>query len=283
MEQSNLDVLITNGVFYGFPLILIIAMLGVAYLRVWSVPKQLRKINKQIKTIKKGKVPKPVKDAKSRQKLITELFNDTFEKLSITRTIDQMPEESIPVEVPELGELLIQLSILTNLNQQELDEFKADIAKMKLSEQAAFVKEVIMQEAIRAARRDGTTVEEILDTVKKDASSRLAGDEGRAAPEVEVDEEEEPYEEPVFLTPEAEEPKAEPVIAPDVTTGPAEDISFTSEQLSPFEIEELRKELEGKGVPASEIDIIIKQAEELPRDLVEELIRSLDAERLRGG
>ena len=283
VEQSNLDVLITNGVFYGFPLILIIAMLGVAYLRVWSVPKQLRKINKQIKTIKKGKVPKPVKDAKSRQKLITELFNDTFEKLSITRTIDQMPEESIPVEVPELGELLIQLSILTNLNQQELDEFKADIAKMKLSEQAAFVKEVIMQEAIRAARRDGTTVEEILDTVKKDASSRLAGDEGRAAPEVEVDEEEEPYEEPVFLTPEAEEPKAEPVIAPDVTTGPAEDISFTSEQLSPFEIEELRKELEGKGVPASEIDIIIKQAEELPRDLVEELIRSLDAERLRGG
>ena len=52
--------------------------------------------------------------------------------------------------------------------------------------------------------------------------------------------------------------------------------------MSPFEIEELRKELIEKGVPLAEIDIILKQAEELPRELIEELIRSLDAEKLRG-
>ena len=51
--------------------------------------------------------------------------------------------------------------------------------------------------------------------------------------------------------------------------------------MSPFEIEELRKELEEKGVLPSEIDIILEQAKELPRDLIEELIRSLDAEKLR--
>ncbi|MFX1485451.1 MAG: hypothetical protein ACFFCP_19935, partial [Promethearchaeota archaeon] len=158
VEQSGIDVLVTNGVVYGFPIFLLIAILGAAYLRVWSVPKRLRQINAQIKKINKGKIPKPVSDAKSRQELLADLFNDTFEDVEITRTPDQLPEESVSVEVPELGELLIQLSILTNLNQQELDEFKADIAKMKLSEQAAFVKEVIMQEAIRAARREGKSV-----------------------------------------------------------------------------------------------------------------------------
>jgi hypothetical protein len=200
-------------------------------------------------------VPKAVGDAKSRQELLADLFNDTFEDLEISRTPDQLPEESVPVEVPELGELLIQLSILTNLNKQELDEFKADIAKMKMSEQAAFVKEVIKQEAIRAARSEGKSVDEILDDLKKEAVQKLAGEEARA-----VEEAEEP-----------EEPAE-----------PTEDISFSSDQLSPFEIEELRKELLEKGVPLAEIDILLKQASELPRDLVEELVRSLDAEKLRG-
>jgi hypothetical protein len=275
--QSNIDVLVMNGVIYGLPIILIVAIIGGAYIRVWSVPKRLRQINSQIKTIRKGKVPKPVSDAKSRQELLADLFNDTFDDLEITRTPDQLPEESIPVEVPELGGLLIQLSILTNLNQQELDEFKADIAKMKLSEQAAFVKEVIMQEAIRAARREGKSVDDIIEELQKEAAQRLAGEEA-AVPEG-VEEPEEPYEEPVLLTP-VEEPEPERVLT-DEPTVPIEDISFSSDHLSPFEIEELRKELIEKGVPLTEVDILLKQAEELPRELVEELIRSLDAERLR--
>ncbi|OLS28638.1 MAG: hypothetical protein ThorAB25_18250, partial [Candidatus Thorarchaeota archaeon AB_25] len=281
IAQSGVDVLVTNGVVYGLPLVLIVAILGMAYLRVWSVPKRLRQINAQIKTIRKGKVPKPVSDAKSRQELIKDLFNDTFEDLEITRTTDQIPEESIPVEVPELGELLIQLSILTNLNQQELDEFKADIAKMKMSEQAAFVKEVIMQEAIRAARREGKSVDEVLGALQKEATQKLAGEEARDAA---VEEEEEPEEEPVFLPAKEEEPEPERVTAPEEPTKPDEDedIIFSSDQMSPFEIEELRKELIEKGVPLAEIDIILKQAEELPRELIEELIRSLDAEKLRG-
>ena len=154
---------------------------------------------------------------------------------------------------------------------------------MKISEQAAFVKEVIMQEAIRAARRDGKTVEEVIDEVQKDAVQRLAGEEGRPAPEGAVEEDEEPYEEPVFLTPKEDEPEpeSEGVITPEEPMVPEEDISFSSDQMSPFEIEELRKELVEKGVPPSEIDILLKQASELPRDLIEELIRSLDAEKLR--
>jgi hypothetical protein len=279
VEQSNIDVLVMNGVIYGLPIILLVAIIGGAYIRVWSVPKRLRQINSQIKTIRKGKVPKPVSDAKSRQDLIADLFNNTFEDLGITREPEQLPEESIPVEVPELGELLVQLSILTNLNQQELDEFKADIAKMKMSEQAAFVKEVIMQEAIRATRREGKSVDEILEELKEEASQKLAGEEERAAPAAVVEEEEEV--EPVILPSEEEALKPERVLTEE-PVAPTEDISFTSDMLSPFEIEELRKELIEKGVPLPEIDILLKQAEQLPRELVEELVRSLDAEKLRG-
>jgi hypothetical protein len=261
-------------------------MIGFVYLRVWSVPKRLRQINGLIKTIRKGKVPKPVTEAKSRQELVADLFNDTFLELEITRAPDQIPEESVPVEVPELGELLIQLSILTNLNQEELDEFKADIAKMKMSEQAAFVKEVIMQEAIRAARRDGKTVEEIVDEVAAEASKKLAGEKvDKVGDDVEgiIVEPEEPEVESVFLPSKDEVSKAEPAVKPEKPVKPEkeEDVSFTSDMLSPFEIDELRKELKEKGVPPSEIDTILEQAKELPRDLVEELIKSLDAERSR--
>jgi hypothetical protein len=279
--QNPTDTTLTTVVTFGIPGILIVSLLGILYLRVLSVPKRLRQINSQIKVIRKGKVPKPVGDAKSRQEIITDLFNDTYEDLGITRTKEQMPEESIPVEVPELGELLIQLAILTNLNQQELDEFKADIAKMKMSEQAAFVKEVIMQEAIRAARREGKSVDEVLDELQKEATQKLVGEKAR---DVAVEEEEEPEEEPVFLPSKEKEPEPEQVTAPEEPIKPAEDeeIIFTSDKMSPFEIDELRKELIEKGVPISEIDIILKQAEELPRELIEELIRSLDAEKLRG-
>ncbi|MFW9793295.1 MAG: hypothetical protein ACFFEE_03245, partial [Candidatus Thorarchaeota archaeon] len=282
----TLTTVFTFGTPVGFILILILGL----YLRVWSVPKRLRQINGLIKTIKKGKVPKPVSDVKSRQEIVTDLFNDTFSDVDITRELGQIPEESIPVEVPELGGLLIQLSILTNLNQQELDEFKADIAKMKLSEQAAFVKEVIMQEAIRAARREGKTVEEIIDELAAEASKRLAGEkEIEAVPDeeavlLEPEEVEEAEVERVFLPEEDEVPKVSVTPTPEEPTMPDEqmDIIFTSDMLSPFEIDELKKDLEEKGVPASEIDIILKQAKELPRELVEELLRSLDAERLRG-
>ena len=52
---------------------------------------------------------------------------------------------------------------------------------MKMSEQAAFVKEVIMQEAIRAARREGKSVDEVLGALQKEATQKLAGEEARDA------------------------------------------------------------------------------------------------------
>lgn len=275
LVQSNFDIIMTNSVTYGVPLLFIVLLIGFAYVRIWSVPKQLRKINSQIKTIRKGTIPKPIMDAKSRQTLIAALFNDTFEKIAITRTADEMPPESIPVEVPELGELLIQLAILTNLDQQELDDFKADISKMKISEQAAFVNEVIMQEAIRAARRENKTVEQIIEEVQAQAAKRVAGEAKGEGIEAEEAEEEEPEVERVILEKRGPTDREHPATSDEHEPTVEEDAVVPEDRLSPFEIDELKKDLESKGVPAHEIDTILKQARELPRDLVEELIRSL--------
>ncbi len=282
VSQNDTDLLIQNSVYYGLPFAFLIIALLIGYVRVWSVPKRIRQINGQIKSIRKGKMPKAVDDVKSRQQLVADLYNDSNKGVIPARTADMMPVESVPVNIPEMGELLIQLSILTRLNPDELDEFKADISKMKLSEQAVFVKEVIDQEAIRAARRDGVTMEEVLERTSLEAKQRLRGGEA-----VEGITKATTEEEPILLLPE-EEPEEPAVGEPETPESIKEDlvkedhaeehVSIT-EKLSDYEIEELRKELQAKGVQAHEIDTIIEQARELPRDLVDELLKSLDLNR----
>ena len=275
-KANDIDILFINMTRYGLPIsIFIIVLLG-AYVKVWSVPKRIRQINGQLKALRKGKVPKPIKDVKSRQQLSAELFNDTFEKLKITRTAAQMPEDAIPIVVPEMGELLMQLAILTNLSADELDDFQADINKMKMSEQAAFVKEVIMQEAIRAARRDRKTVEEVIASVERDAHKRLSGEEG--VPVEPVEEVDTSPVETVFLDEEKVTPTPEEKITPKEETF-EEVTETTSEKMSMYELEELRRDLERRGVPPHEIDTIIEQAKELPRDLVDELVKSLEGKK----
>ncbi len=272
VQQNSLDTLTINLFYYGLPFALIVIMILVGYVRIWSVPKRLRQINSQIKTIRKGKIPKPLTGVKMRQQLIADLFNDTYSSLAITRTASQMPEETIPVNIPEMGELLVQLSILTNLSPTELDEFKADIAKMKMSEQAAFVREVIEQEAIRAARRDGKSVDQVLKEVEEEANRRIAGDEVETAVSVPT----EPEVKSVILEEEVVptlEPIEEPAPSEPIITEPSVDMD---DKLSVFELGELRADLIRKGVPEHEINILIEQAKNLPRDLVDELVKSLD-------
>ncbi|MFW9850560.1 MAG: hypothetical protein ACFFF4_15620, partial [Candidatus Thorarchaeota archaeon] len=271
VSSNQRDILTRSIIQIGLPIAIIVILLLTGYVRIWSVPKRLRQINGQIKAIRKGKIPKAL-PVKMRQELISDLFNDTYSDTGITRKPSQMPEETIPVEIPEMGELLIQLAILTNLSPGELDEFKADIAKMKLSEQSAFVREVIEQEAIRAARRDGKTVNQVLKEVEEEASRRIAGDEMVPAVSVPA----EPEVESVILKDEIV-PTLEPTEAPEPSeptiTEPSIDMD---DKLSSFELEELRADLIRKGVPEHEINILIEQAKTLPRDLVDELVKSLD-------
>jgi hypothetical protein len=262
VEPSDLDILIEQAVIYGMPIGLILLIGAVLWTRLFSVPKLLRHIRKMVKSADKGKIPKPPEVTKSRQQIIAELFNEITAELGITRTAEQMPQVSIPMEVPEIDGLLVQLSILTRLTPDELEDFKLDLTKMKLSEQVNFVKEVINQEAIKRARSERKTMEMVLEETAAQARSVLAGEEpvSAAAPE----------------TPEETVEPVEPVETEIVVPEPVEaEEDILIDVLSEDEIEEIRKKLVKAGVGKNELKTIIDQVRELPRDLVDELLKSV--------
>ncbi|MFW9965492.1 MAG: hypothetical protein ACFFCX_18115, partial [Candidatus Sifarchaeia archaeon] len=98
-EQETLDLAIT----WGMPISIVIMLLGFSWVRVFSIPKRLRQINGQIKALRKGKMPKPIAEVNDRQQLVADLFNDTNKELKIVRAASEMPVDSIPVAVPEMG------------------------------------------------------------------------------------------------------------------------------------------------------------------------------------
>jgi hypothetical protein len=264
---------------YGLPFGILIFIFGVIYNRVLKLPKRVRQMRKMMNALRKGKVPKPVDDVLSRREMVANLFDDTMKALEITTTPERVAEYGIIVDVPEMGELLIQLAILTRISAEELEDFRRDISKMRVSEQAAFVKEVINQEALRVARQDRRPYDEVLEDIATQARRRLIGDDIIAVSEIDssmIDAE------PLVLT--KEKPKIEfdePPSEVDDTAEPKEDEPPVKhrEYMKAYEVEELRMELEARGMPREEVMVIVEQAKTLPRDLVEDLIKSLVGEK----
>jgi hypothetical protein len=58
---------------------------------------------------------------------------------------------------------------------------------------------------------------------------------------------------------------------------PIKEVEF-EDRLSDLEIENLREQLEQRGLPQEEIASILKQAKNLPSALIDELLRSIDAD-----
>jgi hypothetical protein len=262
VEPSEFDLLVERAIFFGVPIGAILLLGAVLWTRLFSVPKQLRAIRRMVRTIAKGKIPKPPDGVLSRQEIVADLFNDIAEPIGITKLASSMPSEPITSDVPEIEELLIQLSILSKLSPEELDDFKLDVSKMKLSEQVSFVKEVINQEAIKQARLERKPMEVILEETAAKARAVLAGEE------IEVVVEPKPLEERI-IPPEVEEPEEaipEPVEFEEVES---------AEMLDEDELKQIRKKLESAGIKGSELETIMDQARELPRALAEELLRSI--------
>ncbi|MFW9887998.1 MAG: hypothetical protein ACFFER_07450 [Candidatus Thorarchaeota archaeon] len=279
---NQTDALILNLRNYVLPFGILILIFAVIYNRVLKLPKRVRQMRKMINSLGKGKVPKPVDDVMSRQEMVAELFNDTMKGLEITTSPELVPEHSIIVDVPEMGELLIQLAILTRLTAEELEDFRRDISKMRVSEQAAFVKEVINQEALRVARLENRRFNEVLEDVASQARQRLVGDDIIAVSEIDtsaIDAE------PLVLTEdkariEFEEIRTE--VEEPTEARKDEAPSEIREYMKEYEIEELRLQLEARGLPREEVSMIIEQVRTLPRELVDDLIKSLIGDKKEG-
>jgi hypothetical protein len=139
--------LITVG---GSAALILVAMLIVAYVRVWSVPKQIREMNRMIRALAKGRVPKPAR-APGRRDIAMEIVNEEADALKLEKYEDEIVEYPIETTVPEVNELLEELATITGLGEVEIEAFKADLARMRASERPGFLKEVIEQEKARRA------------------------------------------------------------------------------------------------------------------------------------
>jgi hypothetical protein len=133
----------------GFALVFV-ALFIVAYVRVWSVPKQIRAMNRMMRALSKKRVPKPPR-APTRQGLAMEIVNEEIHPLKLVKTADEVTDYPIVTTVPEVNELLEELAALTGLGAVEMDAFRADLARMRASERPGFLKEVIEQEKARRA------------------------------------------------------------------------------------------------------------------------------------
>jgi hypothetical protein len=128
----------------------LIALLIVAYVRVWSVPAQIRAINRMLKALRKGRIPRPP-SAPSRLDITREIVNEEAKSMNLAKIPSEITEYPIETTVPEVNDLLEELAAITGLGAVEIEAFKADLARMKASERPGFLKEVIEQEKARRA------------------------------------------------------------------------------------------------------------------------------------
>ncbi|MGY5879409.1 MAG: hypothetical protein RTV31_04115 [Candidatus Thorarchaeota archaeon] len=146
----------------GFGL-LIVALLIVGYVRIWSIPVLIRALTRMIRALAKGRVPSPP-SVSTRQELAMAIVNEDLESMKIQKPIEDIAPEPIVTSVPEVNDLLEELASITGLGDEEIEAFKADLARMKASERPGFLKEVIDQEKARRADVLAGPVKEIPST-----------------------------------------------------------------------------------------------------------------------
>jgi hypothetical protein len=251
VSPSAEDIAMQRVITFGGAFAIFLILFGVVWVRILRVPKIIRIISGQLRQLRRSRVPKPAKSMRARKTMVAEIFNEIYEPLGVKRKDTQMPPVPVIIEVPEIDELVIDLSILTEMTQEELDDFRIEISKMKMSQQTSFVREVISQEVVRVAGVQNKSVEQVIEEVVAERRRRLGRTEDETTPVVyDITEEEEDEEEKV--------------------------LDF-EQQLREIELEAMASELEVRGIPAHEIESFVSQARTLPKDIVEMLLQSFTA------
>ncbi|MFW9968031.1 MAG: hypothetical protein ACFFEA_12830 [Candidatus Thorarchaeota archaeon] len=250
VSPSETDILIQNAMTFGSALFIALALIGVFWMRILKVPKMVRKISAMLRQLSRGKVPKADKTIKSRHKLVSDLFNEIGEPIGLSRGTEGLAAEPISIEIPVIEEMIIDLSILTAMTPEELEEFRQAVSKMKVSEQVSFAREVISQEAVRIARERNMTVQEVLEEIREKRISLIGGEITDSRPLSQIYGISEPTEWAEVKKP-------------------------TEERLTESELTVMRNQLLARGLPAHEVDSLIEQARQLPKDVGEMLLKGV--------
>ncbi|MHA2211505.1 MAG: hypothetical protein ACXABV_20305 [Candidatus Thorarchaeota archaeon] len=136
---------------YGGVLLILIAGLAAAYVRIWSVPKLLRIIRRMVALLGKGQVPAPA-NVCDRRTYLLQVMNEELEPVSIEKTMQDVAVSTVEVEALDVEQLLEELQVVVGLTDDDIAVLRSDLEKMRPSERGGFIGEVIRQERSRRAR-----------------------------------------------------------------------------------------------------------------------------------
>jgi hypothetical protein len=150
---------LVTGFQFGTIGLLFIAALGALYFRVLSIPRLLRIIRSMIRSLTKGRIPKPA-DVPQRRQMLLAMMNVDLKQVGIEKSIDDVSLSTVDVAVMDVEELLEELATVVGLTPDAKYGRRQDLDKMRPSERAGFIGEVLKQERSRRAR-ELTEVERI--------------------------------------------------------------------------------------------------------------------------
>ena len=139
------------GFQYGTFALLFIAALGALYFRVLSIPKLLRIIRSMIRSLNKGQIPKPA-NVPIRRYMLLAMMNEDLKQVGIEKSVDDVSLSTVDVAVMDVEEMLEELATVVGLTPDDVDTLRQDLDKMRPSERAGFIGEVLKQERSRRAR-----------------------------------------------------------------------------------------------------------------------------------
>ncbi len=160
-------------IMFGGSIGIIFALIGaLLWVKVYSVPKLIRIMNGMIKSLSKAKIPeKP--EVSERDALMQSMINEGLAAINLSKPIEEIPMLSIDFHVPETESLLLELSEITGLGEDDIAAFRTDLARMKPSERPGFLNEVIKQEKARRAQEIAEKKPEKADATRKVTTEEL--------------------------------------------------------------------------------------------------------------
>jgi hypothetical protein len=147
VEQQTLAL----GFQFGTILILLMAAFGALWFRVLAIPKLLRILRKMVRSLSKGKIPKPANVPMRRQMLLS-IMNEELESVGIQKSVEDVSLSTVDVTVMDVEELLEDLATVVGLTPTDVNTLRGDLDKMRPSERAGFISEVLKQERSRRAQ-----------------------------------------------------------------------------------------------------------------------------------
>ncbi|MFQ5832847.1 MAG: hypothetical protein ACE5H4_09110 [Candidatus Thorarchaeota archaeon] len=136
---------------WGGILLILIAGLASAYVRVWSVPKLLRTLRRMVSMLRKGQIPAPA-DVRDRRAVILENMNEDLAPVGLSKEYEDVAPSTVEVEALDVERLLEELRVVIGLTEEDVTVLRHDLDRMRPSERAGFIGEVLRQERARRAR-----------------------------------------------------------------------------------------------------------------------------------